>query len=299
MARRKKTGRIQAAETIPVSFPARGTGKDTKTPRLGRSGKILRALLRLLLVLALAAAVYAGLRLWRIEREAARSERLLQALRAEVFPSMRGDTSPGLSADTPPAQGGAHVCPVDWRALWARCPGAAAWLSGCGGEVDTPVMQGADNIFYLTHLADGTENALGAAFLDSANRANFADDQSFIFGHHAAGGRGAFAPLLNYRAQDYFDAHPAFLLHTPQGCFAAEIFASCAAPGDFPYYTGEFSDTAARLQFLQTMQASSDILSPTLPAADDRILTLCTCVVKSGEGESLRYLVSARLTSLP
>lgn len=260
--------------------------------------RFLCALLRLLLVLALAAALYAGLRLWRLEQETARAERLLQALRAEVFPAAPSDTGPALPADGDAPQGGAHRCPVDWDALCARCPDAAAWLSGCGGEVDTPVMQGADNAFYLTHLADGTENPLGAVFLDSANRADFADDQSFIFGHYAAEERGAFGPLLNYRAQAYFDAHPAFVLHTPHGCFAAEIFAACAVPQDFAYYTGEFSDTAARLRFLDIMQALSDIHAPAAPDTGDRILTLCTCLAKSGQGESLRYLVCARLVPL-
>ena len=60
-----------------------------------------------------------------------------------------------------------HTCPVDFEALRARCPDAAAWLTGCGGAIDTPIVQGVDNIYYLEHLPDGTRNRLGAAFLDS------------------------------------------------------------------------------------------------------------------------------------
>jgi len=256
--------------------------------------RFLSFLLRLLLVLTLAAALYAGLRLWHVRQEITRAEHLLQTLRADVFaddvPDLPGTPAPDAAPDA--------ACPVDWDALRARCPGALAWLSGCDGAIDTPIVQGTDNLFYLTHLADGTENLLGAAFLDSANRADFADDQSFLFGHHLSESGGAFAPLLQYAAQEYFDAHPAFLLHTPHGCWRAEVFAACAAPRDFAFYTCEFADTAERLRFLDTMRAESDILSPVEPAPGDRFLTLCTCVTKSSDEQTLRYLVCARLVPL-
>ena len=83
----------------------------------------------------------------------------------------------------------AHACPVDFETLRRDYPAVTAWLTGCGGDIDTPVAQGADNIYYLDHLPDGTRNMLGTAFLDSANSASFSDDQSFIFGHHGHGRR--------------------------------------------------------------------------------------------------------------
>lgn len=244
-------------------------------------------------MLALAAAFYAGLRLWHVRREITRAEQLLQTLRTHVL----APASPP-AASLPGDSAAVHACPVDWDALRAHCPNAVAWLSGCGGALDTPIVQGADNTFYLSHLADGTENFLGAAFLDSANRADFTDDQSFLFGHHLAESSDAFAPLLQYGTQAYFDAHPSFLLHTPHGCWRAEVFAACAAPPDFAFYTCEFSDTAERLRFVDAMRAASDILSPVLPAPGDCFLTLCTCVTKSSDEHSPRYLVSARLVPL-
>lgn len=258
--------------------------------------KCISALLRILLCLTLAAAIYAGLRLWHAESEAARAESLLQALRADVFP-----TSAALdeSEDSPaPAEPGAHACPVRWDTLYTRCPQAVAWLSGCGGEIDTPIVQGSDNAFFLTHLADGTENMLGASFLDSANRPSFADDQSFIFGHHTADAGGAFAPLLQYREQAYLDAHPAFILHTPYGCYRADVFAACTVSSDFPYYTRDFADTASHLLFFDSLRAASDVLSPTVPVPGDRVLTLCTCVTKSADGQALRYIVCAKLSAI-
>lgn len=188
-----------------------------------------------------------------------------------------------------------HACPIDFEALRARYPDVIAWLTGCDGEIDTPIVQGADNAYYLEHLPDGTRNRLGAAFLDSENRPDFTDDQSFLFGHHMDTGGGVFSPLLQYQDTEYALQAPAFVLHTPNGCFSAEVFAAFVIQERAYPYQREFSSAEAMRTFLNEVRARSQAKTPVQPAPGDRILTLCTCTSKTND---LRCVVCTRLVPL-
>ena len=144
-----------------------------------RGKRAYRVLLWAVLAALLALAAFAGWRLWRVYGDAARAAQLAREMQQTAVPAA-GESAAGTDGAEMPA----HACPVDFETLRRDYPAVTAWLTGCGGDIDTPVAQGADNIYYLDHLPDGTRNMLGTAFLDSANSASFSDDQSFIFGHH-------------------------------------------------------------------------------------------------------------------
>ena len=184
-----------------------------------RGKRAYRVLLWAVLAALLALAAFAGWRLWRVYGDAARAAQLAREMQQTAV-SAAGESAAGTDGAEMPA----HACPVDFETLRRDYPAVTAWLTGCGGDIDTPVAQGADNIYYLDHLPDGTRNMLGTAFLDSANSASFSDDQSFIFGHHMDTGGGVFAPLLRYQKQEYFEKNPTFTLHTPGGCYTAWVF---------------------------------------------------------------------------
>lgn len=248
-----------------------------------RTRRVLLALLRALLTLALAAGVFAALRLRHVSRQVRDEAALRSALHGAVFTRPAGGNAP------------VHECPVDFAALRESCPGAVGWLSGCGGEIETPVVQGTDNTYYLDHLADGTPNLLGAAFLDCRNASRFSDDQSLVFGHHMDGGGGVFAPLLYYRQADYAAAHPAFVLHTQSGCYRAEVFAAFAVEESEYPYTLEFARADAWLQFTEFLRARSEIETQVPLAPADRVLTLCTC---SAKADRVRFVVCTKLVPI-
>ena len=189
----------------------------------------------------------------------------------------------------------AHICPVDFAALRASYPDVTAWLTGCGGAIDTPIVQGEDNAYYLEHLPDGTRNRLGAAFLDSENQPSFTDDQSFLFGHHMDVGGGVFSPLLNYQDAGYWREAPEFILHTPDGCYSAGVFAAFVIQERAYPYQREFSSAGAMRTFLNEVCARSQIETSVHPTPGDRVLTLCTCTSKTND---LRYVVCTRLAPL-
>lgn len=290
-----------------------------------RKRRMYRALLWLTLAALLALTALAALRLWGIARDTARAERLLWQMRqtamtfassavsaqsgaADSAASAQGGASESAAAlppngaqsaagepPTPETGDGAHRCPVDFDALRAQYPDVTAWLTGCGGAIDTPVVQGADNAYYLDHLPDGTQNRLGAAFLDSGNSPDFSDEQSFLFGHHMDTGDGVFSPLLRYQDAAYAREYPAFVLHTPEGCYLAEVFAAFLVQERAYPYEREFASAEAMRAFLAEVRARSQIESAVQPAPGDRIVTLCTCASKTSD---LRYVVCTRLMPL-
>ena len=252
-----------------------------------RGKRAYRVLLWAVLAALLALAAFAGWRLWRVYGDAARVAREMQ----QTAVSAAGESAAGTDGAEMPA----HACPVDFETLRRDYPAVTAWLTGCGGDIDTPVAQGADNIYYLDHLPDGTRNMLGTAFLDSANSASFSDDQSFIFGHHMDTGGGVFAPLLRYQKQEYFEKNPTFTLHTPGGCYTAWVFGAFVVQERAYPYVHEFTSADGMAAFVERVRAQSDIISPVEPAPGDRVLTLCTCTSKTND---LRYVVCAKLIPL-
>ena len=159
-----------------------------------RGKRAYRVLLWAVLAALLALAAFAGWRLWRVYGDAARAAQLAREMQQTAV-SAAGESAAGTDGAEMPA----HACPVDFETLRRDYPAVTAWLTGCGGDIDTPVAQGADNIYYLDHLPDGTRNMLGTAFLDSANSASFSDDQSFIFGHHMDTGRNTLKKIPRSR----------------------------------------------------------------------------------------------------
>lgn len=72
-----------------------------------------------------------------------------------------------------------------------------AWIHSPDTVIDYPVCQGEDNVYYLSHLADGTYNRNGCLFIDCENAEDFSDDNTIIYGHHMASGK-MFATLIKY-----------------------------------------------------------------------------------------------------
>lgn len=179
---------------------------------------------------------------------------------------------------------------IDFEALQVINPDIVAWLYIEDTGINYPVVQGADNTFYLKHLFDGSYNSSGCLFLDSRNTRDFTDIHSIIYGHHMKNGK-MFAVLDGYKSQKFYDAHPEALLLTPNGNFKLQFFAG---------YVASVEDDAWQLGF--TLEGLEDWLSEStdkpcfkssfVPAVTDRILTLSTC---SYEFNNARFVIAGIL----
>lgn len=186
---------------------------------------------------------------------------------------------------------GKEVLRVDFDILRGVNSQITAWITGCGGSIHYPVVQGGDNVFYLNHLIDRSENKNGSIFMDCRNVSDFTDRNTFIYGHNMRNG-AMFAALANYGSQQYYNDHPALTLVTPEGTYSLQVFSGYVTPGTSDSYQMEYVDDADFQAYLDRVQSQSDFTPMVSVDASDRIVTLSTCTY---DYEDARYVLHCKL----
>lgn len=204
---------------------------------------------------------------WKPYREA---QQLYQGMEQMQLQSAKTETVPEDQYDS------------GWSAFVTRMieefPDMAAWLRSPDGTLDYPVVQGEDNVFYLTHLADGSENKLGAIFLDCQANDDFSSSVSVIYGHAARGGQ-MFGSLNAYKEQEYYDANPVLQLYTAEAAYEIELLAAYLADGAVDTYPTGFQSEEEKKEYLQEISERSFFKSAFAPeeGTDSRLVILSTC----------------------
>ena len=191
---------------------------------------------------------------------------------ADRLPLSRGSDEAEDPEDAAPT---AALPRIDFDRLQSLCPAAVAWLYGPDSQIDFPVVQAADNSYYLDRAFDGRRNPNGAIFMDYRNRADLSDRNTVLYGHNMKNG-AMFGTLKAYREQAYYDAHPVLYLFSPQGNYQVCLFAGGLVPADSPLYETDGSEEARR-RALDALVEASVFRGASLPEEEDRLLTLSTC----------------------
>ena len=94
--------------------------------------------------------------------------------------------APALAASAPAKTASAP----DFRALKAQNPDIYAWLYIPGTDINYPVCQSTNDVYYLTHNTQGGLDANGALYTESAyNGKGFTDPVTVIYGHNMRSGK--------------------------------------------------------------------------------------------------------------
>lgn len=177
---------------------------------------------------------------------------------------------------------------IDFAALQAINPDAAAWLEMPGLGISLPVVQAADNETYLHRSFDGSDSPAGCLFFAAP-----AGDGLYrvIYGHNLHDG-SMFNGLLNYRDEDFCAANPTFTLYTPEGAGTWRIF-SCHTATDMEelYRTDRTAGEEYDAFLQQLLEASEYDTGAELPEGA-QVVTLSTCLTSYGSGLE-RYVVHA------
>ena len=81
-----------------------------------------------------------------------------------------------------------------------------AWLSIYDTNIDYPVVQGPDDLYYASHDIYGQISLTGAIYLAAMNERNFTDSYNLIYGHHMDGNI-MFGSLDQFMDEDFFNGH--------------------------------------------------------------------------------------------
>jgi len=151
---------------------------------------------------------------------------------------------------------------INFDVLYAINPDVVAWIIVSGTTINYPVVQGADNEWYLRHTFSGQRNASGAIFLDYRNNPDFSDTHTLIHGHNMQDG-SMFSSLEEWGG-DWF------IIHRPNETLEYKVFNRQIVSANHELY----------------------VIPNTIAGSREQVVTLSTCV--SGRSY-LRYVVQGRL----
>lgn len=245
----------------------------------------------LIILLAITAAV-SGHQIYRIYSEYQSGETSYTDLEQYISFEDPAPSHPGEEKDPVIENGSGEADPsifpeIDFDSLREINDQIVGWIYCEDTTINYPITQADDNSYYLKHLFNGEYNSSGCIFLDYRNSRDFTDPHSVIYGHHMRNGN-MFAALDDFKEQSYYEAHPQFLLMTPQQNFVVEIFAGYVANVKDEAWKVDFGTMDEYETWIRKTIEKSCIQTGIVPAATDRILTLSTC---SYEFDNARFVL--------
>ena len=165
------------------------------------------------------------------------------------------------------------------------------WIKIENTKVDYPIMQAANNEFYLTHNYEGEKLRAGSIFLDYRNDPSLSDRHSIIYGHDMRNG-SMFGQLHQYEEQSFANSNRQFTIELGNERLTLEVFSAYVTTTDFYYIETEFTNESYE-QFVQTIKDKSVITYDGNLNVNDQIITLSTCVSDNQSDE--RFVVHAKV----
>lgn len=98
------------------------------------------------------------------------------------------------------------------------------WLTIPGTNVDYPLLQGEDDLYYASHDVYGKGSLTGSVYLAAENDPNVSDYYSIIYAHHMSNG-AMFGDIEKYEDADYFKEHQDGYLTTQNGVWDIHVIA--------------------------------------------------------------------------
>ena len=165
---------------------------------------------------------------------------------------------------------------MDLAALRGENGDVIGWIEIPGTPISYPLLQGADNQYYLNHNWKKEYNAGGSIFMEAKNRADFDNFNTLIYGHRMSD-NSMFNSLRHYTDQEYAAQHPYIYIATDEGVRVYEVFAAMKVTVTDPVYWLITDQTGYMEKMIAFCVENSVIESELTPRVENRFLTLSTC----------------------
>lgn len=185
----------------------------------------------------------------------------------------------------------------EYQTLYQKNKKLIGWLTIEGTGIDYPVMQTANNEYYLDHNFNQEYDKNGSIFMDAACDVVHRSTNLIIYGHHMKSGK-MFGNLNSYSSREYCEKHSTIRFDTiyERGVYQVMyVFRSRIYNEDevvFKYY--QFIDAASEKEFesnMKEMAALSLYETGVTATFGDELLTLSTCDSSETDG---RFVVVAK-----
>lgn len=246
-----------------------------------RQVAFLRVLFVVLLALTLAGITFLVWQTWAVNKAAEEGE----------------DPAPA----TPAAEADNRVeNPIDFPSLRLENPDIYAWIYIPDTNVNYPVLQNpTDDSYYLKHDKDGNYSEAGAIYSQLANKTDFSDPVTVLYGHNMNSG-GMFATLHYFENKEFFDSHKDMFIYTEGHILTYRVIAAYQYDNRHILNSFNFTDPAVVQQYFNTVLNPDSLVvnerEGVQLTAEDKIVQLSTC---TGDSNRLvrRYLVTGVLVS--
>jgi|GEM_PF-1650517 len=166
--------------------------------------------------------------------------------------------------------------PDRWDRLRAINQETVGWLHVDGTEVDYPIVQHADNDYYLNVDAAGRKSMYGSIFIDFRSDFQHSQQNIVIYGHNMLDG-SMFGSLQSYRNQTFFNEHRWISIETPAASTKWEIFSVYTINAQKDQVDVAYGSEQGVQQAIDAYRQKSLFPGPALASEADRLLTLVTC----------------------
>ena len=179
--------------------------------------------------------------------------------------------------------------PVNFDELLAINDEIIGWLEVESLDISYPIVQAADNDFYLHRTFRKQDNFAGSIFLDCINRPDLSNRNNVIYGHNMKNG-SMFGTLKKFREQETYDKSPYFWVYTPKKIYKYEIFSASVVGTYSDSYKVAFANSMEFQNFLNLAKQQSMIETKTQANFTDTVVTLSTCTGDT----STRFIVQGK-----
>lgn len=244
-----------------------------------------KVLFYLSLVVLLGIAGISGLKLWEYYTASLSESRLHERLVTTI-----ATVTEEKQTDTASLQASYEALRATYHTLEEINPDFAAWIRIEGTEIEYPVVQAADNDFYLERNIYKESSRYGTLFFDAYCDLTAPSDNLIIYGHNMKDGQ-MFGGLMDYVDQAFYEVHPVIRLDTPEVFAEYQIVAVFKTSvydkpnGAFQYFDFiDAQDEASYQAFIQAIKKLSLYETGHTAAYGDLLLTLSTCEYSSENG---------------
>lgn len=169
-------------------------------------------------------------------------------------------------------------------------PDVCGWITMDGTGIDFPVLQGANNLSYISRDVFGNFSLAGSIFLDSRDDPGFGQSYALLYGHHMADGK-MFGDLDRYKEADFFWENRAGRLILPDRVWQLETVA-CLVVGAAENWIFDPEYVRQNPEGFPDFLRENALHSGDIPETGGKFLVLSTC---SGEFTDARTVVITRM----
>ena len=230
-----------------------------------KNKKYKKAILNLILyIILLSILIYSGIKIFKWYKDKTNNNKIAEQIKSTVIvEEENGDEYT-----------------VDFNKLKEQNNETIAWLKVNNTNVEYPVVKGTNNIFYLNHSFDKSNNSAGWIFADYRNKFDNTDKNIVIYGHNMRDG-SMFGSMLNILNAKWYEneENTNITLYTENEKCMYKVFSVYKIENEDYYIKTEFKNDNDNEfeEFIKTLKKRSIKDFNVDVSKDDNILTLSTC----------------------